>query len=80
MIEVELLDRNGQIIGRTQPGQAPAVYQYGAFGMYSFGVEVVTAMLGSSDPAIDVHWWFDVGSAVRYRVHYYCTGDSCDIR
>jgi hypothetical protein len=80
MIEVELLDRNGQIIGRTQPGQAPAVFQYGAFGMYSFGVEVVTAMLGSSDPAIDVHWWFDVGSAVRYRVHYYCTGDSCDIR
>jgi Zn-dependent metalloprotease len=80
VVEVELLDRNGQIIGRTQPGQAPAVFQYGPFGMYSFGVEVVNAMLGTSDPAIDVHWWFDVGSAVRYRVHYYCTGDSCDLR
>ena len=80
VIEVELLDRKGQIIGRTQPGQGPAVHHYGPFGMYSFGVEVVNAMLGTSDPGIDVHWWFDVGSAVRYRVHYYCTGDSCDIR
>ena len=79
-IEVQLLDRNWQIIGRTQPSQAPAVFQYGPLGgMYSFGVEVVTAMLGTADPSIGVHWWFDIGSAVRYRVHCYCTGDRCDI-
>jgi Zn-dependent metalloprotease len=80
LVELELLDRNGQILGRTQLGSPPAVHRYGPFGSLSFGVELVAAMLNTADPGIDVNWWFDVGSAVRYRVHYYCTGDRCDLR
>ncbi|MET0829020.1 MAG: M4 family metallopeptidase [Microbacterium sp.] len=80
LIELELLGRDGQILARTQPGQTPAVYRYGMFSEYSFGVSVVNSMIGTSDPGIDVRWWHDIGAAVRYRVHYYCTGDSCDIR
>lgn len=80
LIEIELLDKNGQILARTSPGNPPAVQRYGPLGALSFGVEITRSMLGSSSPGVDVHWWFDIGSAVRYRVHYYCTGDSCDIR
>jgi hypothetical protein len=80
LVEIELLDRNGQILGRTQLGSPPAVYHYGPFGSLSFGVELVAAMLNTADPGIDVRWWFDIGSAVRYRVHYYCTGDRCALR
>lgn len=61
-------------------GQAPAGHRYGPSGAYSIGVQVVNAIVGTSHPGIDVHWWFDLGSAVRYRVHYYCTADRCDIR
>ena len=79
-VELELLDKNGQIIGRTQLGSPPAVFRYGPNGLLSFGVELVNAMINTADPGIDVNWWFDIGSAVRYRVHYYCTGDRCDLR
>ena len=80
LVELELLDRNGQILARTQLGQPPARHHYGPFGSLSFGVQLTAAMLNTSDPAIDVHWWHDIGAAVRYRVHYYCTGASCDLR
>ena len=79
-VELELLDRNGQILARTQLGSPPAVFHYGPFGALSFGVALDAAMLNTADPGIDVRWWHDVGAAVRYRVHYYCTGDRCDLR
>jgi hypothetical protein len=80
IVELELLDRNGQDLGRTQLGSPPAVHRYGPLGSLSFGVELVAAMLNTADPGIDVRWWHDMGAAVRYRVHYYCTGDRCALR
>lgn len=79
-VELELLGRDGQVLGQTQLGSPPAVYRYGPFGSLSFGVELVAAMLNTADPGVDVRWWFDIGSAVRYRVHYYCSGDRCALR
>jgi Zn-dependent metalloprotease len=74
-VEVELLDGNYDPIGiTTSKGSPAAVVRYGPGGIFSWGASVDTDGSGGRDEEVGVHWWFDVGSACRYRVKYYASG------
>jgi len=78
-IFLELLDNHGGVIGTTTLGGPDVVSHYGPFGALSFGARLVQTSpnAGAGDPHVKVHWWFDVGSAVRYQIHYFSTGTDC---
>jgi hypothetical protein len=51
----------------------------GSAGFPSWGASMTSNMIGTPDMTVVVHWWFDVGVAVRYRVHYLVQGNNCVI-
>ena len=74
---LELLDQKGSVAASTSAVAAPMFVKYGPFGWFSWGGLIASANLGTPDPMIDVHWWFDIGSAMRYQVRYFSVGTSC---
>jgi hypothetical protein len=77
---VDLLDRDGTVLGTSSLGGPPVVKRYGWFDALSFGAQLTAANINTTNPAATVHWSFDVGSAVRYQVRYFATGSSCSIQ
>jgi len=74
-VEVELLDSNLNPIGiTTRKGSPDAVVHFGFLNSLSWGARVDADGSGGRDETVNVHWWFDVGSACRYRVKYYASG------
>jgi hypothetical protein len=76
-IEVQLVDQHGNIIGRGWHGNYAE--SYGPFPGSTFGARIQYSKIGTNDPAVAVHWWYDAGTAVRYRVVYYTDKPGCSI-
>jgi Zn-dependent metalloprotease len=71
-VELLLLDSDYQIRSRTSPGGPDA-----HFG--STGARIVRANVGTDNAEVQVHWWFDIGSAVRYKLLYSLSGTNCNL-
>lgn len=69
---LELLDSSYNVQSTNHMGGPDAT-----FG--STGARITSQSLNSNNLDVGVHWWFDVGSAVRYRIRYIITGTGCSI-
>ena len=71
-VTLELLDSSGNVKSTNQMGGADAHYG-------STGARITSQNLNTNRMDVGVHWWFDVGSAVRYRIRYIVTGVACSV-
>jgi hypothetical protein len=78
-VYVKLLDRNYNEIKRTSttnPASALIIWPASTIGVY-----VAKEHPGTDRAAADIHWWYDMGTAVRYQLLYTVTGgQDCAIR
>ena len=63
----QMVSRSG-IYNGTTPKEAKST---GDLPGTTFGARIEKGVVGTSDASVAVHWWYDVGTAVRYRVIYY---------
>ncbi|MBI5903260.1 MAG: M4 family metallopeptidase [Deltaproteobacteria bacterium] len=79
-VVLELLDRQYQVVATTRQGDADAVqtYQAGLITL-SYGARVSASNRGTANEEVSVHWWYDIGSANRYRLRYYLLGNNCSL-
>lgn len=73
-VEVELLDRDGNVLVRGGRGDPVPVVRYGLNNWFSWGAQITSDGVGTRSEEVVVHWWFDVGVANRYRLRYYASG------
>ncbi len=71
-VELELIDGTGRVLASTRFGQ-PAATE-GARGAWIFA-----RSLGGTRIEVRVRSWHDFGTAVRYRLVYWITADSCSL-
>jgi Thermolysin metallopeptidase, alpha-helical domain/Fungalysin/Thermolysin Propeptide Motif len=71
-INLHLLDSDYKLKAVTSPGGPDAIYG-------GTGARITSHNSGTNDPLVNVHWWFDAGSAVRYKIVYSITGVGCDL-
>ena len=72
---LELLDTEGKNIeATTSIGQRDAV----SVGVTKFGVRITESHEETGNLEAKVHWFFDTGVAVRYRLHYFLKGEDCN--
>jgi hypothetical protein len=65
-VNIELLDSKYLVI---QTGKSTSAKGSLGFGS-AFGARLVNSRPGTSDAFVQVHWWYDMGSAIRYRPVY----------
>ena len=41
------------------------------------GARITGQNIGTADMTVNVHWWFDMGSACRYQIRYLISGTGC---
>jgi Zn-dependent metalloprotease len=71
-IVLELLNSNYETVATTSRGSPDA--QFG-----STGARIISDYEETNNEEVKVHWWFDAGSAVRYKLRYYLTGKDCNL-
>ena len=69
-VVLELLDHNYNVRARHRFAEPPATY--GATGAWIF-----SRSLGGTNLEVRVRSWHEFGWAVRYRLVYWITGDTC---
>jgi len=73
-IYINLLDHYYNVINTGKVTQSN-----GPIPFTTFGASLVKSHEGTSDPSVEVHWFYDVGSATRYNVAYYVDRPGCAI-
>jgi hypothetical protein len=75
---LELVDKEGNILSTTSRGQPDAVNDPIYNIPITSGARIVSSNEGTTNLAVQVHWFFTAGNAVRYRLHYFFKGNDCD--
>lgn len=78
-VVLELLDSKGNVVATTTKGSPDATQHFGLFNAFVYGASITSDGTGTNMEDVTVHWYFDVGSACRYRLHYYIQGTSCSL-
>jgi hypothetical protein len=73
-VNIDLLDRKYLVL---QTGKSTSAK--GSVPFTTFGVRLENSRPGTSDATVQVHWWYDMGSAVRYRPVYTVDRVGCTI-
>ena len=71
---VQLLDQNYNVISRGKVTSAE-----GSLPVIHYGASISRSDEGSSDPIVEVHWFYDIGTATRYNVIYQVDRPGCAI-
>ena len=74
---LELLNKDGSIIATTNKGQPDAVSPP-LLHLIPIGARIVASNEGTRNEQVKVHWFFDGGATIRYRLHYYLRGQDCN--
>jgi|SwirhirootsSR2_FD_contig_71_2244150_length_1111_multi_2_in_0_out_0_2 hypothetical protein len=70
-VYLNLLDKNYNVVDSGKNTQ------YRPLFWATIGASVIASQEGTDNAATAVHWWYDVGAAVRYQVMYVVTGNNC---
>lgn len=65
-VEVQVVTKRGDVVAAARQG-ADAV---GSDHFPHWGARITSSGVGTKDLAVKIHWWQDVGVAVRYQVKY----------
>jgi hypothetical protein len=65
-VEVQAVDKRQEVVAAASRG-ADAV---GSASFPHWGARIESGGVGTKDLAVNVHWWYDVGVAVRYNLKY----------
>jgi hypothetical protein len=71
---IELLDSKYLVL---QTGKSTSAK--GSLPLTTFGAHLASSRPGTSDAFVQVHWWYDMGNAVRYRPVYTVDRVGCTI-
>jgi hypothetical protein len=81
MREEPIIDIGLQLLydNNTPMGVVPEhhVEWWGDLPSTTLGAYVGSNSIGTSDAVVGVHWWYDIGSQVRFRVSYRVDRQGC---
>lgn len=71
-VKVDALDKDDNVVVSAGKGAAAS----GSTSWPTWGSEITADGKGTNSTAVTVHWWYDLGVATRYRIHYFLSSAS----
>ena len=72
-----LQDKDRNPLATTSKGERDAISPFPPY-VSKFGARIVDSHEGTTNMEVKVHWFFDIGTAVRYQILYLLSGDDCN--
>lgn len=72
---LELVNKHGVLISTTSNGKRDA---NGLVGLSHIGARITESHENTGNLETKVHWFYDPGAALRYKIHYFFKGDDCN--